>query len=170
MTNLQFSVSYTPLGPILLCADNTNLRTVCWHSASFNPTEHEDWAVQETLYFGTVAKSDSIIVQADKQLREYFQGARSAFDIPLCQNQGSEFQQGVWRALEEIPYGKTCSYAELAQRLSNPQGSRAVGGACRANPISIFTPCHRVIGSDGKLVGFGGGHQRKEILLALEAA
>jgi methylated-DNA-[protein]-cysteine S-methyltransferase len=95
-------------------------------------------------------------------------GTRKQFDIPLCRETGSEFQQSVWNALAEIPYGHTLSYGELAKHLKNPNASRAVGAACGANPISIFTPCHRVVGGDGSMTGFAGGMVRKELLLGLE--
>jgi methylated-DNA-[protein]-cysteine S-methyltransferase len=105
--------------------------------------------------------------EAVRQLQEYFAGNRRNFDLPLHPD-GTEFQQRVWRALTEIPYGETCSYGELARRIGNPNASRAVGLANGRNPISILVPCHRVIGADGSLTGYGGGLQRKQWLLAHE--
>jgi methylated-DNA-[protein]-cysteine S-methyltransferase len=102
-----------------------------------------------------------------RQLREYFSGRRTEFELPLAP-QGTAFQRGVWRQLQEIPYGETISYGELAKRVGNPKASRAVGAANGQNPIPIVIPCHRVIGSNGKLTGFGGGLPTKEALLALE--
>lgn len=106
---------------------------------------------------------------AEQELREYFAGQRKVFSIPLDM-QGTEFQLGVWRALLEIPFGTTRSYGELAASLGNPQACRAVGAANGRNPIPIVVPCHRVIGSTGKLTGFGGGLPMKEFLLRLEAS
>jgi methylated-DNA-[protein]-cysteine S-methyltransferase len=103
------------------------------------------------------------------QLGEYFAGGRRAFDVPLALS-GSPFQLRVWQALREIPYGTTCSYGDLAARLGLPPGaSRAVGLANGANPVPIIVPCHRVIGADGSLTGFGGGLARKRFLLDVEA-
>jgi methylated-DNA-[protein]-cysteine S-methyltransferase len=105
--------------------------------------------------------------EAVRQLREYFAGNRREFDLPLRMD-GTEFQRRVWRALTEIPYGETWSYGELAKRIGNPNASRAVGLANGRNPISIVVPCHRVIGADGSLTGYGGGLQRKQWLLTHE--
>jgi methylated-DNA-[protein]-cysteine S-methyltransferase len=101
------------------------------------------------------------------QLEEYFEGKRRAFDLPLAP-QGTPFQQRVWRALLDIPYGETISYGELASRIGNKAASRAVGLANGSNPLPIVIPCHRVIGSNGKLTGYGGGLPIKQQLLALE--
>ena len=102
-----------------------------------------------------------------RQLRAYFAGELENFDLPLAP-QGTPFQLSVWNRLCEIPYGETISYGELARRLGNPNASRAVGLANGSNPIPIVIPCHRVIGSNGKLTGYGGGLPIKEKLLALE--
>jgi methylated-DNA-[protein]-cysteine S-methyltransferase len=107
------------------------------------------------------------VADAVGQLRAYFAGQRRTFELPLAP-EGTPFQQRVWRELLNIPYGQTISYGELARRLGNPNGSRAVGLANGANPISIVIPCHRVIGSTGKLTGYGGGLKTKQWLLALE--
>jgi len=103
----------------------------------------------------------------EAQLEEYFRGKRQAFDIPL-HLKGTEFQVAVWNALLEIPYGDTITYAELARRIGRPSAIRAVGAANGANPIPVIVPCHRVIGSNGTLTGYGGGIERKQWLLALE--
>jgi methylated-DNA-[protein]-cysteine S-methyltransferase len=105
--------------------------------------------------------------EAVRQLKAYFAGELRDFDLSL-RMQGTEFQLSVWRALRDIPYGETISYGELARRIGNPKGSRAVGLANGSNPIAIVVPCHRVIGSNGKLTGYGGGLGNKEILLGLE--
>lgn len=102
------------------------------------------------------------------EVAEYLEGKRRAFDIPLHTG-GTAFQEKVWAALREIPYGKTCSYGEIAGAVGSPRGARAVGMACNRNPILLFTPCHRVIGSTGKLVGFAGGLEVKKHLLELES-
>lgn len=104
-----------------------------------------------------------------EQLREYFAGARRDFDLPLRPT-GTPFQLSVWAELRRIPFGTTISYAELARRIGNPRAVRAVGLANGANPLAIVIPCHRVIGADGRLVGYGGGLGIKEQLLALEGA
>jgi methylated-DNA-[protein]-cysteine S-methyltransferase len=102
-----------------------------------------------------------------RQLTEYFDGTRREFDLPL-RLQGTTFQTRVWRELTEIPYGQTWSYGQLAQRIDKPSASRAVGLANGRNPISILVPCHRVIGADGSLTGYGGGIERKRWLLVHE--
>jgi len=104
---------------------------------------------------------------AIRQLKEYFAGTRRVFNLPL-RMQGTAFQQRVWRELTKIPFGETWSYGQLAKRIDNPNGSRAVGLANGRNPIAIVVPCHRVIGADGSLTGFGGGIERKQWLLAHE--
>ncbi|HVG25310.1 MAG TPA: methylated-DNA--[protein]-cysteine S-methyltransferase [Thermoanaerobaculia bacterium] len=116
------------------------------------------------------ASSSSKIRRLDDlttQLRDYFSGKRKAFDFPLAPK-GTEFQLAVWNALLEIPYGDTVTYAELARRIGRPSAVRAVGAANGANPIPVIIPCHRVIGSNGTLTGYGGGVERKQWLLALE--
>ncbi len=106
---------------------------------------------------------------AAAQLDAYFDGELTRFDVPLAPH-GSEFQQRVWAALQEIPYGRTESYGELAERIGSPGGARAVGLANGKNPIGIIIPCHRVVGADGSLTGYGGGIERKKQLLDLELA
>lgn len=108
-----------------------------------------------------------VIQDAIDQLEEYFQGKRKHFDLPL-KFYGTEFQKKCWNALITIPYGETRSYKDISEIVNCPKGYRAVGLANNKNPIAIIAPCHRVIGSDGKLVGFGGGLDKKEFLLNLE--
>lgn len=103
-----------------------------------------------------------------RQLDEYFAGKRSEFDLPLYPI-GTKFQMRVWQALQDIPYGEVASYGDIAKRIRSPKAVRAVGGANNANKISIIIPCHRVIGSDGSLTGFGGGLKKKSWLLEHEA-
>jgi methylated-DNA-[protein]-cysteine S-methyltransferase len=154
------SVAYTqiesPVGPLLLVADEAGLRQILFvngrHSARPDPAWKQDAAPLHTTI---------------SQLRSYFASEREDFDLPLAP-EGTPFQLEVWRRLSEIPYGETISYGELARRIGNPQASRAVGLANGSNPIPIVIPCHRVIGSNGKLTGYGGGLPIKEKLLALE--
>ena len=108
-----------------------------------------------------------VIRSAIVQLQEYFDGKRSRFDLPL-RLIGTPFQIAVWRALEKIPYGQLCSYADIARAVGNPKAVRAVGGAVGQNPFSIIIPCHRVVGSDKSLTGYGGGYEAKKFLLRLE--
>lgn len=115
-----------------------------------------------------VAEQDSTLLgHAARQLREYFGGDRTEFSLPLALG-GSVFQQRVWAALQGIGYGQTVSYGELAARIGQPSASRAVGLANGRNPVSIIVPCHRVVGADGSLTGYGGGIERKQYLLAHE--
>lgn len=114
--------------------------------------------------------SDSPAVQAGiRQLTEYFRGERTTFDLPLAFD-GTDFQKSVWRALLNIPFGETVSYGDIARTIGNPKAVRAVGGANGKNPISIVAACHRVVGSNGTLTGYGGGLWRKAWLLAHEGA
>lgn len=123
----------------------------------FNDIEEKNISIKET----------PLLSEAYRQLSQYLDGIRKEFDIPL-NPQGTEFQMKVWSALREIPYGVTCSYKDIAIKIRNEKACRAVGLANNRNPISIFIPCHRVIGSNGKLVGYGGGLDIKEKLLKLE--
>lgn len=112
--------------------------------------------------------SDSpLLALAETQLREYFAGERREFSVPLVLS-GTPFQREVWAALQKIPYGTTCSYGDLARAVGRPQAFRAVGGANHRNPVSIIVPCHRVVGQDHSLTGYGGGLPVKEFLLKLE--
>ncbi|WP_294404762.1 methylated-DNA--[protein]-cysteine S-methyltransferase [uncultured Clostridium sp.] len=108
-----------------------------------------------------------LIKNAYNQLQEYFSGKRKSFDLPLAPK-GTDFQKKVWKALQEIPYGSTCSYKDIAVKIGNKNSCRAVGNANNKNPIFIVIPCHRVIGANGSLVGYGGGLDLKKKLLDLE--
>jgi methylated-DNA-[protein]-cysteine S-methyltransferase len=111
---------------------------------------------------------DAVLDEAERQLAEYFAGTRTEFDLPLA-SEGTEFQKKVWAELGRIPYGETATYGDIARRLGyEPVISRAVGVANASNPLPIVVPCHRVIGSDGKLTGYAGGIDRKQALLELE--
>ena len=125
--------------------------------------------LRSTLYNTIEEQSTPLFENLESQLNEYFAGERTTFSISLHAS-GTPFQQSVWNALQEIPYGKTWSYASLARHLGDLKAIRAVGRANGQNPIAILVPCHRVIGSDGKLIGYAGGLERKRHLLKLEGA
>ncbi len=116
---------------------------------------------------GHMINETPVLAEAGKQLKEYFAGMRRDFDLPLAPA-GTAFMQKVWKALQDIPYGETRSYKEIAAAAGNVKACRAVGMANNRNPISIFIPCHRVIGANGELVGYGGGLDKKVFLLELE--
>lgn len=131
------------------------------------PEEESLQAVEDRLSSVKLFKAEGHNDNAIGQLKEYFDGNRSKFDLPLDLI-GTAFQKNVWRALQDIPYGKTASYKDIAVRVGNSKATRAVGMANNKNKIPIIIPCHRVIGTDGKLVGYGGGLHIKERLLLLE--
>jgi methylated-DNA-[protein]-cysteine S-methyltransferase len=152
----HFTKIKSPLGPLLLVADDSGLR-----QAGFVEGKHP--AQPDPAWI----ESPVPLAEPIRQLRAYFAGELETFDLPLAP-QGTAFQLRVWKLLCDIPYGETVSYGELARRAGNPKASRAVGLANGRNPIPIIIPCHRVIGSNGKLTGYGGGLPIKEKLLALE--
>ncbi|MCH5265858.1 MAG: methylated-DNA--[protein]-cysteine S-methyltransferase [Lachnospiraceae bacterium] len=127
----------------------------------FLPEEHR------TMREPPFPTGQNLLRQACQELEEYFAGKRKVFSVPLSVH-GTEFQERVWKELQKIPYGTTCSYGQLAAAIGKPKACRAVGMANNRNPLPIFIPCHRVIGSNGKLVGYGGGLDIKEKLLKLE--
>ncbi len=149
----------SPVGTLLIAADDAGLRLIEFPSPRHPMAQPAQWHEGE----------HPILRKACEQLGEYFGGDRREFDLPLAP-QGTAFQQQVWRALADIPYGQTRSYAQLAQRLGRPTATRAVGAANGRNPLPIVLPCHRVIGADGSLTGFGGGLPTKRFLLQLEGA
>ncbi len=116
-----------------------------------------------------ICQDTPLLLEARRQLEEYFAGLRAAFSLPLAP-EGTDFQKAVWRELENIPYGETRTYGQIARALGNPKASRAVGMANHKNPVAIMIPCHRVIGADGSLTGYAGGLDIKETLLRLEGA
>ena len=148
----------SPIGRLLLHSDGVALTGLYMDVPSRPPRGKDDWV--EDAGSGPLPATI-------RQLREYFAGQRRGFDLPL-RFHGTEFQQRVWNMLTEIPYGATWSYGELAKHIDNPHASRAVGLANGRNPIAIVVPCHRVIGADGSLTGYGGGLERKLWLLAHE--
>ena len=147
----------SPIGPLTLVAEGGELCGVFM-------AEHRRGPDAAALGVRDAAGFED----AEGQLAEYFAGRRRAFDLPL-RPRGTAFQQRVWRALEEIPYGETRTYAGLAAALGDPLLVRAVGAANALNPLSVVVPCHRVVGADGSLTGFAGGLARKRFLLDLES-
>ena len=146
----------SPIGPLILAADDAGLREIRFVNGRHPAIPDPAWR-----------KDPMHLKESIRQLSAYFAGELKSFDLPLAP-QGTPFQLNVWKLLGDIPYGETISYGELARRMGNPQASRAVGLANGSNPIPIVIPCHRVIGSNGKLTGYGGGLPIKEKLLALE--
>jgi methylated-DNA-[protein]-cysteine S-methyltransferase len=157
-TDVRFTIVASPIDDLLLVAEGDAITRLHMapHIGRFAP--QDDWRR---------ADDDPVLVEARRQLDEYFARERTAFDLTLAPV-GTPFQQQVWAGLRAIPYGRTLSYGELAGRIGNPGASRAVGLANGRNPIAVIVPCHRVIGADGSLTGFGGGLDRKRALLALE--
>ena len=153
----------TPIGPLLLARDDVGLRLIRFEGAA-EAGPHVPSSVGADLQVGP---HDNLFEDVVAQLMEYFAGTRRQFDLPLAPA-GTPFQQRVWAALLDIPYGHTISYGELASRIGQKSASRAVGLANGSNPLPIVIPCHRVIGANGKLTGYGGGLPIKERLLALE--
>lgn len=158
MAMTYYTEMESPLGPVLLVGDGEALTVVAMHDQKRGAAVQPDWE-----------RTDAPFRAALDQLRAYFAGELQEFDLPL-RPAGTPFQQRVWQALLEIPYGETVSYGDIARRIESPKACRAVGLANGQNPISIIIPCHRVIGSTGKLTGYGGGLDRKEWLLNHERA
>jgi methylated-DNA-[protein]-cysteine S-methyltransferase len=148
----------SPVGKLTLVASDKGLVAVLWENDKPGRVRLGDLTEQDNHF---------ILIQAERQLGEYFTGKRKNFSIPLDMR-GTQFQKSVWDALLAIPFGETRTYGQLAEQLGNPQAMRAVGAANGRNPISIIVPCHRVIGSSGKLTGFAGGLEAKERLLNME--
>lgn len=155
----HFAYVDSPLGPLLTAADDHGLRLLEFPDSRHPCQPKDDW----------VRAPHPVLSETQRQLDLYFAGRLQRFDLPLAP-QGTEFQVQVWLALADIPYGDTISYTTLAYRLGRPKAVRAVGGANGRNPLGIVLPCHRVIGSDGSLTGFGGGLPAKQFLLRLEGA
>jgi len=155
---LNIRVHPSPIGPLTLVSESQKL-VGCYFANSSMAKKLRREANPDA--------NDLILNEAQSQLDQFFSRKFQAFSVPLAPR-GTEFQIRVWRALLTIPYGKTASYGEIAGRIGRPSAARAVGAANGRNPICIFVPCHRVIGIDGSMTGFGGGLERKEFLLALE--
>ena len=156
---------YFPCGEMILGSFDGKLCLCDW--ADGRRRASVDRRLKRSLQAEYVEGSSDVLEKARQQLDEYFLNKRREFDIPLL-FVGTDFQKKVWNELLNIPYGTTISYGELAQRIGMPKSVRAVANANAVNAISIIAPCHRVIGSDGKLTGYGGGLERKRLLLELE--
>ncbi len=156
---------HSPCGDLMLGAFEDRLCLCDW--AVERHRDNVDRRLRHVFQAEFIAAPDAVLTRAAGQLDEYFAGRRTVFDIPLL-FVGTDFQKTVWRRLLEIPFGETLSYASLAKEIGRPSSVRAVANANGANAISIFAPCHRVIGSDGSLTGYGGGIEAKRFLLRLE--
>jgi methylated-DNA-[protein]-cysteine S-methyltransferase len=146
----------TPIGDLGVAVDDAGLCRVDFRGSPASPDPAEPGG-------------DPLLDEALTQLRAYFAGGLTDFDLPLSVTGGSPFERAVWHAIAAIPYAQMRTYGEIAADVGAPDGARAVGVACNRNPLPVVVPCHRVVGAGGKLVGFGGGLPRKRFLLALEA-
>ena len=155
---LSFMEMNSPVGLLKLVANDAALVAVLWENE--NPKRVRLAELIED-------QQHPILLETQKQLNEYFAGQRQKFELAL-DFEGTEFQQKVWQALLSIPFGETRSYKDIAEQIGNVKAVRAVGAANGKNPISIIAPCHRVVGANGKLVGFAGGLENKDILLKIE--
>ena len=156
MSTVLFSTLDSQIGPITVAGDGDVITNVRMVDQSHPPADQREWRFEPKAF-----------PEALDQLEAYFGGRLTRFELPL-RLEGTEFQRRVWDALLQIPYGETASYGEIAGRVGTPGAARAVGLANGRNPVSIVVPCHRVIGSDGSLTGYGGGLHRKLTLLQLE--
>lgn len=152
------STMNSPVGTLTLVATDEGLAGILWEN---------DWPKRVQLRVETRDDSHPVLIETEHQLNEYFSGRRTEFALKLDVD-GTPFQRRVWNALRTIPFGETRSYGDIAKQIGNPGAMRAVGAANGRNPVSIVVPCHRVIGSNGKLTGFGGGLDAKSFLLSLE--
>jgi methylated-DNA-[protein]-cysteine S-methyltransferase len=150
----------SPLGPIVLAATDQALVGL-WFDGQRHQPDASHWHQ---------AAGHPLLALASVQLSDYLSGRRRQFELPLSVSGGSAFEQAVWRALQDIPRGGTCSYSALAAAIGRPKAARAVGAAVGRNPLSIIVPCHRVLGTGGALTGYAGGLARKVALLQLESA
>jgi methylated-DNA-[protein]-cysteine S-methyltransferase len=147
----------TPVGELTLVAADGRLRGIYFPG---------HWTRPDRSGFGV--RDDDGFAEPERQLREYFAGERTAFELPLARDEGDAFQRSVWELIDRIPYGRTATYGDLACELGEPGMARGVGAAVGSNPLAIVRPCHRVVGKDGRLVGYAGGLRRKQFLLSLE--
>ena len=157
----NYSIIETPIGSLSIFADNKSLKMLKF-SDSFQSFE-------KSLSMPKILRKKNIVLQnTEKQIQEYLRKERKIFDIPLDISLGTTFQQTVWKSLIDIEYGSLASYADIARNIKHPNAYRAVGNANNSNPISIIIPCHRVVGSNGNLSGYGGGIDKKKFLIDLE--
>jgi len=156
----------SPIGPLILTSAAGRLTGVAF-VGRWSPTGITAAALPPPPPHDAAADTDPVLIEAARQLAEYFRGDRTEFGLLLAP-QGDAFHLGVWQRIAEIPYGRTASYGSIATKLGGISLSQAVGSATGSNPLALVVPCHRVVGSDGSLTGFGGGLDRKRFLLALE--
>ncbi len=149
----------SPHGRMLLVADDAGLSGVYFDGQKYHPELNPEWRREA---------DHAVLAQAKRELAEYFAGERKVFDTPLAP-EGTAFQQSVWKAIATVAFGETITYDALARRAGAPGSARAAGAATGRNPITILVPCHRIVGSDGRLTGYAGGLARKRALLALES-
>jgi methylated-DNA-[protein]-cysteine S-methyltransferase len=163
----QISIQYhkTDVGELILGSFRGKLCLLDFGYGEMRKTVDEK--IKKGLNAEFVEQDDEVLAKTRKQVDEYLSGNRRVFDIPLLMV-GTDFQKSVWSALSKVPYGATSTYSQIARDINNQRAVRAVGNAIGANPVSIIIPCHRIIGSDGELVGYGGGLSIKERLLKLE--
>ena len=163
----KISIQYinTPIGEMILGSYDNKLCMADWRYRKGR--ESIDRRVQKGLNATFIEEESSVLTLAKEELEAYFQGLRKTFDVPLLMV-GTEFQKSIWHELMEIPFGTTVSYLDLAKGIDNEKAVRAVASAVGANAISIFVPCHRIIGSDGSLTGYAGGLDAKKELLEIE--
>lgn len=159
-TQLRKAHWQSPLGPVVIAATDKGVAGI-WFEGQKHMPSHDGWPVDA---------SNPFVQQAIAQLRDYFDGKRTSFDLPLDLQTGTPFQQSVWRALLAIPHGATTNYGSLSRGIGAPTATRAVGAAVGRNPVSIVVPCHRVLGTGGALTGYAGGLDRKSALLKLEGS
>jgi methylated-DNA-[protein]-cysteine S-methyltransferase len=163
LLDVAYEMTDSPVGPLLIAATD---RGVC--RIAFDPDEERTLEELVRIYGARILRSPRPLDAARRQLDEYFARRRTAFDLPVDVGALPGFQQLVLTALARVPYGETATYGGLASEIGRPRAARAVGGALNRNPVPIVLPCHRVVGADGKLVGYAGGVERKRALLALE--
>jgi len=150
---MRWSVLDSPIGKLSVAVDDDGLRRLRFGAIELGPERPRD----------------ELLVAAEEQLKAYFAGELTEFDLPLSVRGGSQFERAVWDQLKRIPYGEMQTYGDVAKAVGDPGAARAVGMACNRNPIAVIVPCHRVVGAGGKMVGFGGGIPLKRHLLELEA-
>ncbi|QJE99276.1 methylated-DNA--[protein]-cysteine S-methyltransferase [Luteolibacter luteus] len=157
----HFKTMPSPVGELTLVASDKGLAAILWENDA-----------PDRVRLGELVenKDHPLLLEAERQLGDYFAGKLQRFTVKLDFTVGTDFQRSVWHALTTIPFGETRSYAQIAEQIGNPTAVRAVGAANGKNPISIIAPCHRVIGSNGKLTGFAGGLEAKALLLGIEGS
>jgi methylated-DNA-[protein]-cysteine S-methyltransferase len=158
MNMRYYDTFQSPQGQMLLLATEDGLSGVYFVGQKYFPEKEKKWQRDP---------DHAPLKQAKRELQEYFAGRRRQFEVAL-DPQGTPFQRSVWKAISKVAFGRTITYGELARRAGEPGSARAAGAATGRNPISVIVPCHRIVGSDGRLIGYAGGLKRKHALLALE--